>query len=55
VGVHVGDVLVAEGGDLLGHSVNIAARLQEVADPGSVLVSMDARRAVRGSLARARL
>jgi adenylate cyclase len=52
VGVHVGDVLVAEGGDLLGHSVNIAARLQEVADPGSVLVSMDARRAVRGSLAR---
>ncbi len=52
VGVHVGDVLIAQGGDLLGHSVNIAARLQEVAQPGSVLVSMDARRAVRGAFAR---
>jgi adenylate cyclase len=52
VGVHVGDVLIAEGGDLLGHSVNIAARLQQVAQPGSVLVSMDVRRAVRGALAR---
>lgn len=52
VGVHVGDVLVAQGGDLLGHSVNVAARLQEVAQPGSVLVSMDVRRAVRGALAR---
>jgi adenylate cyclase len=52
VGVHVGDVLIAEGGDLLGHSVNIAARLQELANPGSVLVSTDARRAVRGALAR---
>ncbi len=52
VGVHVGDVLVAQGGDLLGHSVNVAARLQELAAPGSVLVSLDARRAVRGALSR---
>lgn len=52
VGVHVGDVLIAQGGDLLGHSVNVAARLQEVATPGSVVVSLDARRAVRGAFAR---
>lgn len=52
VGVHVGDVLIAHGGDLLGHSVNVAARLQQLAQPGAVLVSMDARRAVRGALAR---
>ena len=52
VGVHVGDVLIAEGGDLLGHSVNVAARLQELAQPGAVLVSIDIQRAVRGALAR---
>ena len=50
VGVHVGDVLVAQNGDLIGHSVNIAARLQQLAQPGSVVVSMDVRRAVRGKL-----
>jgi adenylate cyclase len=52
VGVHVGDVLIAQGGDLLGHSVNVAARLQELAQPGAVLVSVDAQRAVRGALAK---
>ena len=51
VGVHVGDVLVAQNGDLIGHSVNIAARLQQLAEPGAVVVSMDVRRAVRGRLA----
>ncbi len=51
VGVHVGDVLVAANGDLLGHSVNVAARLQQMARPGGVMVSMDVRRAVRGKLA----
>ena len=51
IGVHVGDVLTAANGDLLGHSVNIAARLQQLAHPGAVLVSMDVRRAVRGTLA----
>lgn len=51
VGVHVGDVLVVANGDLLGHSVNVAARLQQLAQPGAVLVSMDVRRAVRGKLA----
>ena len=51
VGVHVGDVLTAANGDLLGHSVNVAARLQHLANPGSVMVSMDVRRAVRGKLA----
>jgi adenylate cyclase len=51
VGVHVGDVLLAPNGDLLGHSVNVAARLQQLARPGAVLVSLDVRRAVRGALA----
>lgn len=51
VGVHVGDVMITGTGDLLGHSVNVAARLQQLAPPGGVMVSMDVRRAVRGKLA----
>ena len=51
VGVHIGDVMTTQSGDLLGHSVNVAARLQQLARPGAVVVSMDVRRAVRGKLA----
>lgn len=51
VGVHVGDVLLTPSGDLLGHGVNVAARLQQMAQPGSVVVSVDVRRAVRGKVA----
>jgi class 3 adenylate cyclase len=38
VGVNLGDVMV-EGGDLYGEGVNIAARLEAIAEPGRVLVS----------------
>jgi hypothetical protein len=38
IGVHVGDVMV-RAGDLFGDGVNIAARLQALAQPGSVCVS----------------
>jgi TolB-like protein len=38
IGVNLGDV-VAEGGDLYGDGVNIAARLEGIAEPGSILVS----------------
>jgi adenylate cyclase len=51
IGVHQGDVFVTENGDLLGHDVNIAARLQQQADPGSVLMSVDVRRALKGRIA----
>jgi TolB-like protein len=51
VGVHLGDVVVQPNGDLLGHGVNVAARLMARSDPGSVLVSADVRRTVRGPLA----
>lgn len=50
VGVHVGDVMQSPSGDLLGHCVNVASRLQQLARPGAVLVSLDVRRAVRGPL-----
>jgi adenylate cyclase len=38
IGVHLGDVMV-DGGDLLGEGVNLAARLQTMAEPGGVLIS----------------
>ena len=38
IGVNLGDVMV-EGGDLYGDGVNIAARLEALAEPGSILVS----------------
>jgi adenylate cyclase len=38
VGVHIGDVILCAG-DLFGDGVNIAARLQTVANPGSVCIS----------------
>src|SRR5690242_18240071 len=51
VGVHHGDVVVQPNGDLLGHGVNVAARLMARSDPGSALVSADVRRTIRGPLA----
>ncbi len=51
VGVHLGDVVVQPNGDLLGHGVNVAARLMAQAEPGSALVSADVRRTIRGPLA----
>ncbi len=51
VGVHLGDVVVQPNGDLLGHGVNVAARLMARSDPGSALISADVRRTIRGPLA----
>ena len=38
IGIHIGDVMV-RGGDMFGDGVNIAARLQALAQPSSVCVS----------------
>src|SRR5947199_390792 len=48
VGVHVGDVAVSSEGDLYGDGVNAAARIQEAAEPGQVVVSQDVWRQLRG-------
>ena len=47
IGVHLGDVLIEED-DILGEGVNIAARLEGIAEPGGICISDDAFRQVRG-------
>jgi TolB-like protein/class 3 adenylate cyclase/Tfp pilus assembly protein PilF len=49
IGVHLGDVLV-EGEDILGDGVNIASRIESVAEPGGVSVSGAAHEHVRGRI-----
>jgi len=49
IGVNVGDVVI-EGGDILGDGVNIAARLEGVADPGGVAISGAVREYIAGRI-----
>ena len=51
VGVHLGDVVVQPNGDLLGHGVNVAARLMAKSEPGGALVSGAVRQSIRGPIA----
>jgi class 3 adenylate cyclase len=50
VGIHLGDVVAQADGDLLGDTVNIAARLEAISEPGGVFLSEDAYRQVRDRL-----
>jgi class 3 adenylate cyclase/TolB-like protein len=47
IGVHVGDVVSGENGDLFGDGVNVASRLHREAAPGQVFVSQDVWRQIR--------
>jgi adenylate cyclase len=49
VGIHVGD-LVVDGDDLLGDGVNVAARLEGIAEPGGICLSRAAHEQLRGKL-----
>ncbi len=50
IGIHIGDVVEESDGDLMGDGVNIAARLQGVAQPGAICLSEDAYRQVKSRL-----
>ncbi len=49
IGIHVGDIIV-DNNDIFGDGVNIAARLEGIAEPGGVCISDDAQRQVRGKV-----
>ncbi len=49
IGINIGDVMV-QGTDLLGDGVNIAARLEQMAEPGSILVSGTVWEQIEGKL-----
>jgi adenylate cyclase len=50
IGINVGDIII-EGDDLLGDGVNIAARIEGVAEPGGISISEDVWRQVQGKVA----
>jgi adenylate cyclase len=50
VGIHLGDVIIESDGDLMGDGVNIAARIESIAEAGSIYLSEDAWRQVRDKL-----
>jgi TolB-like protein/class 3 adenylate cyclase len=49
VGIHVGDIIIDDN-DIFGDGVNIAARLEGIAEPGGVCISDDAQRQIRGKV-----
>ena len=51
VGIHLGDVVEESDGDLMSDGVNIAARIEGIAEPGGICLSEDGarRRALRRS------
>src|ERR1019366_448473 len=42
IGIHVGDIIIIDDNDIFGDGVNIAARLEGIAEPGGVCISDDA-------------
>jgi adenylate cyclase len=49
IGIHVGDIII-EGEDIFGDGVNIAARVEGIAEPGGISISEDAWRQVQGKV-----
>jgi adenylate cyclase len=49
IGIHVGDIIIDDD-DIFGDGVNIAARLEGIAEPGGACVSDDAHRQIRGKV-----
>jgi len=47
VGLNLGDVIVGQDGDLYGEGINIAVRLEGLADPGGICFSISSHRLSR--------
>jgi adenylate cyclase len=51
IGVNLGDVVVGDDGDLYGDGVNVPARLEQLAEPGGILISGTVYDHLQGKLA----
>jgi class 3 adenylate cyclase len=49
IGLNLGDILI-EGDDILGDGVNVAARLEGIAEPGGICISSSAYDQIRGKV-----
>jgi len=49
IGINLGDIIIEEG-DIFGDGVNIAARLEGLAEPSGICISEDAFRQVQGKI-----
>src|SRR5215472_4156435 len=50
IGINLGDILIEGDGDILGDGVNVAARLEGIAEPGGICVSSSAYEQFRGKV-----
>src|SRR5438477_9610023 len=50
VGLNLGDIIVGQDGDLYGDGINIAVRLEGIADPGGILISEKVYSEIEGKL-----
>jgi class 3 adenylate cyclase len=49
IGIHVGDIII-ESNDIFGDAVNVAVRIEGIAEPGGIYISDDARRQIRAKI-----
>jgi len=50
IGINMGEIIISNSGDVFGHSVNVAARLESIAEPGGICVSGRVQEDVEGKL-----
>lgn len=50
IGINLGDVIAGDGGDMHGDGINVAARLESLADPDGVFISRSVRDQIRDKL-----
>jgi TolB-like protein len=52
IGINLGDIIIEDDGDVIGDGVNVAARLEQIAEPGGVCLSGSVHEQVAGKIDR---